>query len=140
MSLSEGLTVPDTVSVFEVSFVAASEEAVAGEGAVLFGVFALAVAGWAFISQWNGSKLEFGSTQDGFLAAYMMNGATTTMMAPIINTENQTVLLPVDIWLGGMKLRMKASNEPQNPRPPTNHIRPLPDLPIRNGRLSFFIL
>ena len=41
-----------------------------------------------------------------------MNGATTTMIAPIINTENQTVLLPVEIWLGGIKLRMKASNEP----------------------------
>ena len=75
-----------------------------------------------------------------FLGRIDVNGATTTMIAPIINTENQTVLLPVEIWLGGIKLRMKASNEPQKPRPPTNHIKPLPDLPIRNGRFSFFIL
>ena len=30
---------------------------------------ALAVAGRVCTSQWNGSKLEFGSTQDGFLDA-----------------------------------------------------------------------
>lgn len=70
----------------------------------------------------------------------MINGAMTTINAPIINTENHTVLLPVEIWLGGMKLRMNASNDPQKPRPPMNHIKPLPDLPIRNGRFSFFIL
>ena len=47
-----------------------------------------------------------------------MNGAITTISAPMISTENHTVLLPVEIWLGGMKLSTNASNEPQKPRPP----------------------
>ena len=74
------------------------------------------------------------------VAVAMMNGATTTTKAPIINTENQTVLLPVEIWLGGMKLNIKASKDPQNPSPPIIHIRLLPFFPIRNGRLAFFML
>lgn len=69
-----------------------------------------------------------------------MNGAITTTSAPMISTENHTVLLPVEIWLGGMKLSTNASSEPQKPRPPTSHIRPLPPLPIRNGRFSFLIM
>ena len=61
-------------------------------------------------------------------------------MAPIISTENQTVLLPVEIWLGGMKLRIKASNDPQKPRPPTNHIKPLPRLTDTERTVEFLHL
>ena len=70
----------------------------------------------------------------------MMNGAATTTNAPMIRTANHTVLLPVEIWLGGIKLSTNANSEPQNPRPPTNHISPLPLPPIRNGRFAFFML
>ncbi len=64
----------------------------------------------------------------------------TTISAPMMSTENHTVLLPVEIWLGGIKLSTNASNDPQKPSPPMSHINPLPFLPIRNGRFSFFIL
>ncbi len=37
-----------------------------------------------------------------------MNGAMTTISAPIISTENHTVLLPVEIWLGGMKAQYEC--------------------------------
>ena len=70
----------------------------------------------------------------------MMKGAITTTRAPIISTENHTVLLPTEIWLGGMKLSTKASREPRNPSPPMNHIMPLPLPPMRKGRLLFFML
>ena len=69
----------------------------------------------------------------------MTNGAPTTTTQPIISTENHTVLLPVEIWLGGTKLSTNASRAPQKPRQPRNHISPLP-LPRRNGRSVFFIL
>ena len=70
----------------------------------------------------------------------MINGAITTTIAPTIRTVNHTVLLPVEIWLGGIKLNMNASNEPQKPRPPISHIRPLPFLPEggdHNGDMGF---
>ncbi len=57
-----------------------------------------------------------------------------------MSTENHTVLLPTEIWLGGTKLRMKASSAPQKPTVPIVHIRPLPFLPRRNGRAVPFIL
>lgn len=90
-------------------------------------------------SQWKGSNSEFGSAQLGLREAKMINGAATTTITPIKSTANHTVLLPVAIWLGGIKLSTKASNEPKKPRPPTSHIKPLPFLPIRNGRPAFFI-
>jgi hypothetical protein len=61
-------------------------------------------------------------------------------MQPIIITLNQTVLLPVEIWLGGMKLNTKASNEPKKPMPPTSHIKKLPFLPILNARGASFMI
>lgn len=64
---------------------------------------------------------------------------TTMTMHPIINTEYQTALLPVAICPGGMKLRMKASNDPAKPTTPSSHIRPLP-FPSLNGRGASFIL
>ena len=69
-----------------------------------------------------------------------MKGIATKTMQPIIITLNQTVLLPVDIWLGGMKLKMKASNEPKKPTPPTIHIRELPFLPILKARGASFMI
>ena len=60
-------------------------------------------------------------------------------MQPIIKTEYQTVLLPVAIWPGGMKLRTNARSEPANPTTPSSHISPLP-LPSLNGRGVSFIL
>ena len=90
-------------------------------------------------SQWNGSNSELGSAQLGLREAKMINGAATTTITPIKSTANHTVLLPVAIWLGGIKLNTKASNEPRKPKPPTSHINPLPLWPMRNGRPAFFI-
>ena len=69
----------------------------------------------------------------------MTYGITTITMHPTTRTEYQTVLLPVWICPGGMKLRMNASNEPANPTTPITHIRPLP-FPSLNGRGVSFIL
>lgn len=62
------------------------------------------------------------------------------MMQPPNITAYHTVLLPVEIWLGGMKLKTKASNEPKKPTPPTIHIKALPFLPILNERGASFML
>lgn len=69
----------------------------------------------------------------------MMNGITTMTTQPIISTEYHTVLLPVFIWLGGMKLKTNAKSEPPKPTNPMIHIRRLP-LPRRKGRGADFIL
>lgn len=81
-------------------------------------------------SQWKGSNTASFDTQLSFLLEYIIKGAPTTTTHPIANTEYHTALLPVAIWAGGMKLRIKASNEPQNPTPLTSHIIQFPFLPI----------
>ena len=58
----------------------------------------------------------------------------------MINTANQTVLLPTLICEGGMKLNTKASKAPQNPNQAMIHIPTLLFRPIANGRFAFFIL
>ena len=91
------------------------------------------------LSQWNGAKSVSGSFHDGLRIAYIIYGITTITMHPIISTEYQTVLLPVSICPGGMKLRIKARSEPQNPVAAIIHISALP-LPNLKGRGADFIL
>ena len=59
------------------------------------------------------------------------------MIAPTISTPYHTPVLPTDICDGGIKLSTKAKSEPQNPKPPSSHIRALPLAPKRKGRSSF---
>lgn len=88
----------------------------------------------ASVSQWNGSNSEFLSVHDGLRMANITNGIPVTTTHPVISTAYQTVLLPVDICAGGIKLNTKASSEPRNPSPATIHISRLPFFPMLNGR------
>ena len=71
-----------------------------------------------------------------FLATNKMRYVATHFIFLLVAIPYQNIIA----YMGGMKLSTNASSEPQKPRPPTSHIRPLPPLPIRNGRFSFFIL
>ena len=70
--------------------------------------------------------------QSGLRIAQMINGRIITTNAPPNSTEYQTVVLPVAICAGGIKLNTNANNEPKNPTPAIIHIVVLP--PRRNGR------
>ena len=81
----------------------------------------------------KGSISASAAFHSGLRIAYIINGITTITIAPMISTKNHTVLLPVAICDGGMKLSTKAKSEPQKPKPARNHIRTLPR-PKRKGR------
>lgn len=70
----------------------------------------------------------------------MINGVIIIIKVLIINIENYIVLLFVEIWLGGIKLRINVSNELRKLRLLIIYIKLLFFLLIWNGWLVFFML